>query len=186
MVLDGEANKLDYTNRGIVALGTGESVSVNHYYPDSLASPHFNHGPRMPQNGGFQYIWNEIPVLVTFESDWKKTKTILQQIATKHAKHSSEAAQKRIQEASQRFMIFYSVLTPAVYTSVENSGVLLTIRYLCEPRTRRGTAETIREDILYQFAAHQDIDFAYPTQRFYNNQREGKAGVRASAVVAEA
>ena len=22
---------------------------------------------------GFQYIWNEIPVLVTFESDWKKS-----------------------------------------------------------------------------------------------------------------
>ena len=26
---------------------------------------------------GFQYIWNEIPVLVTFESNWKKAKEIL-------------------------------------------------------------------------------------------------------------
>ena len=26
---------------------------------------------------GFQYIWNEIPVLVTFESDWRKAKQIL-------------------------------------------------------------------------------------------------------------
>jgi len=23
---------------------------------------------------GFQYIWNEIPVLITFESDWEKAK----------------------------------------------------------------------------------------------------------------
>ena len=65
---------------------------------------------------GFQYIWNELPVLVTFESNWKKAKTILQEIVTKHAQHSSEVAQKHIQEASRRFMTFYSVLTPTVYT----------------------------------------------------------------------
>ena len=134
---------------------------------------------------GFQYIWNELPVLVTFESDWKKAKTILQEITTKHAQHSSEVAQKRIQEASRRFMIFYSVLTPTVYTSVAESGVLLTIRYLCEPRTRRGTAETIWEDILHQFAAHKDINFAYSTRRFYDNLREGGLGTRPSTVVAD-
>ena len=134
---------------------------------------------------GFQYIWNELPVLVTFESNWKKAKTILQEIVTKHAQHSSEVAQKHIQEASRRFMIFYSVLTPTVYTSVAESGVLLTIRYLCEPRTRRGTSETIWEDVLHQFAAHNDIDFAYPTRRFYDNLREGELGTRPSTVAAD-
>ena len=134
---------------------------------------------------GFQYIWNELPVLVTFESNWKKAKTILQEIVTKHAQHSSEVAQRHIQEASRRFMIFYSVITPTVYTSVAESGVLLTIRYLCEPRTRRGTSETIWEDVLHQFAAHKDIDFAYPTRRFYDNLREGELGTRPSTVAAD-
>ena len=134
---------------------------------------------------GFQYIWNELPVLVTFESNWKKAKTILQEIVTKHAQHSSEVAQRHIQEASRRFMIFYSVITPTVYTSVAESGVLLTIRYLCEPRTRRGTSETIWEDVLHQFAAHKDIDFAYPTRRFYDNLREGELDTRPSTVAAD-
>ena len=134
---------------------------------------------------GFQYIWNELPVLVTFESNWTKAKTILKEIATKHAQHSSEAAQQRIQEESRRFMIFYSVLTPTVYTSVAESGVLLTIRYLCEPRTRRGTAETIWEDVLHQFATHKDINFAYPTRRFYDNAQEGELGTRPSTVLAD-
>lgn len=134
---------------------------------------------------GFQYIWNELPVLVTFESNWKKAKTILQEIVTKHAQHSSEVAQRHIQEASRRFMIFYSVITPTVYTSVAESGVLLTIRYLCEPRTRRGTSETIWEDVLHQFAAHKDINFAYPTRRFYDNLREGELGTRPSTVAAD-
>jgi len=62
-------------------------------------------------------------------------------------------------------MIFYSKLTPIVYTSVEESGVLLTIRYLCEPSRRRDSKQAIWEDVLKEFAKNKDIDFAYPTHR---------------------
>lgn len=123
---------------------------------------------------GFKYIWNEIPVLVTFESDWREAKAILKSIAEAHAAHLTEAAQERIREVSRRFLIFYQTLTPTVYTSVADSGVLLTMRYLCAPRERRGTTEAIWEDILREFANHDDIDFAYPTQRFFDNRSEGK------------
>lgn len=128
---------------------------------------------------GFQYIWNELPVLVTFESDWEKAKDILLNIANKHAEHLSEAAEKRVKEASRKFLIFYSKLTPIVYTSVSDSGVLLTIRYLSEPRRRRGSEQAIWEDVLREFSQCSDIDFAYYTQRFYNNLQEGKKRVEA-------
>lgn len=97
---------------------------------------------------GFQYIWNEIPVLVTFESDWEKAKALLQEIADRHAAHLSQSAEERVRRAASRFMIKYSQLTPTVYTQVEASGVLLTIRYLCEPRWRRSSAHAIWEDVL--------------------------------------
>jgi small-conductance mechanosensitive channel len=125
-------------------------------------------------NRGFNYLWNEIQVLITFESDWRKAKTILLNIASMHAAFLSGDAEARIKQASKKFMISYSKLTPIVYTSVRDSGVLLSIRYLCEPRSRRGTEEAIWEDILEEFAKHRDIDFAYPTQRFYDNKIEGK------------
>ena len=127
---------------------------------------------------GFEFIWNEIPVLVTFESKWEKAKEILREIAEKHGAHLSAEAEARIKEASKRYMIFYSKLTPTVYTSVKDCGVLLTIRYLIAPRNRRGSNQAIWEDILRAFAACDDIDFAYPTQRFYDNAREGKEGAR--------
>jgi small-conductance mechanosensitive channel len=129
---------------------------------------------------GFQYIWNEIPVLVTFESNWKKAKEILAEIAQRHAAHLSKAAETKLREAAKKFMILYTHLTPVVYTKVADSGVLMTIRYLCEPRKRRGTEQEIWEDILVEFAQHDDIDFAYPTQRYYHNVTEGKTGARAS------
>ncbi len=69
--------------------------------------------------------------------------------------------------------------TPIVYTSVHDSGVLLTVRYLCEPRGRRAAEQAIWEDILTRSPPCDDIDFAYPTQRFYDNRGEGKPEARA-------
>ncbi len=64
-------------------------------------------------------------------------------------------------------MIYYRHLTPIVYTRVIDFGVQLTIRYLCNPRRRRGSEDEIWEDVLRQFDRHSDIDLAYPTTRFY-------------------
>ncbi|MCJ7553938.1 MAG: mechanosensitive ion channel family protein [Ignavibacteriaceae bacterium] len=130
--------------------------------------------PQANYNAEFQYIWNEIPVLVTFESDWKKAKKILADIVNHHGILLSTEAEKQIKEAAKRFLIFYNKLTPIVYTSVKDSGVMLTMRYMCDPRERRSIEEKIWEDILNKFAECDDIDFAYPTQRFYNNSTEGK------------
>jgi small-conductance mechanosensitive channel len=128
---------------------------------------------------GFQYIWNEVAVLITFESNWRKAKEILLGIGVSHAEELSASAEDRVRRAARKFMIFYTKLTPTVYTSVKDSGVLLTIRYLCEPRRRRGSEEAIWEDILTEFAKCDDIDFAYPTRRYFDNALEGKARTRA-------
>lgn len=123
---------------------------------------------------GFSHIWNEIGVLVTFESDWQKAKEILKEIVNDHAAHLTRAAEQRLIDASRQYMILYNRLTPIVYTSVKENGVMLTMRYLITPRRRRTSEQSIWEDVLKQFAEHQDIDFAYPTQRIYYNPTEKK------------
>ncbi|SMG15424.1 Small-conductance mechanosensitive channel [Marivirga sericea] len=129
-------------------------------------------------NQGFSHIWLEMPVLVTFESNWRKAKTLLEEIINNHAEELSFSAKRKLLEASKKFMIFYSNLTPIVYTSVKDSGVELTIRFLSEPKKRRVTENGVWEEILDTFAKHQDIDFAYPTQRIYYNHTEGKPDTR--------
>lgn len=116
---------------------------------------------------GFNFIWNEIPVLITFESDWQTAKELLGEIAKKHSVIKSEHAAQQVRRAANKYLIHFEHLTPIVWTDVKASGVMLTMRYLCEPRRRRGTASEIWEDILHEFAKHADIDLAYPTQRFY-------------------
>jgi len=114
---------------------------------------------------GFQYIWNEIPVLITFESNWQKAKGILQKILDDRYIASSKKAEAAILEAAKKYLIFYRSITPKVCTSVEDSGVLLSIRYLTEIRKRRGSSEEIWEAVLTAFGNESDIDLAYPTYR---------------------
>jgi small-conductance mechanosensitive channel len=130
---------------------------------------------------GLQYIWNEIPVRITFESDWRQAKELLLEIVNRHCRSFSDDAQQKMLQASQRFMIFYTTFTPTVYTSVKEWGVLLTIRYLCEPRRRRSTEQAVWEDVLSEFAGRPDIAFAYPTQRFFSAAQEGESGGRPGA-----
>lgn len=121
---------------------------------------------------GFKYIWNEISVLVTFESQWLKAKSILLGIIKEHSEQLSMDAEKKVIEASKKYMIQYTHLTPIVYTSVEASGVMLTMRFICDPRKRRSAEHEIWEEILMEFARHKDIEFAYPTQRFFTRTTE--------------
>ena len=118
---------------------------------------------------GFEYIWHEIPVLITFESDWKKAKEILNKIASEDIEHLSDGAQEQIRSAANKYMIFYGALTPIVYTTVKDSGVMLTIRYLVNPRQRRSSEQKIWESILDAFDRDENIDLAYPTTRFYKS-----------------
>lgn len=123
---------------------------------------------------GFEHIWDEIPVLLTFESNWKKAKEILTDIVQKNAQDALNQARRSIQESSRQYMIRYNKLTPIVFTDVKDAGVMLTMRYLCLPKRRRVSRELIWEDVLTEFAKHKNIDFAYPTRRVFNHLTEGK------------
>ena len=130
---------------------------------------------------GFKYIWNEVPVVVTYESNWQKAREVLTAIAFKHAEHLTAEAERDLLTASRQYFINYRKLTPIVYVSSVDFGVRLTMRYLIEPRRRRGTVSAIWEDILTEFAKCPDIDLAYHTVRSFRSTEEGKYEMRPTA-----
>ena len=138
---------------------TGRVVHISNHkiFTDSLAN----------YTSDFEFIWNELEVLVTFESDWKKAKGILQEIADLHLQDYVEQAQQQVYRAKKSYLIHYNYLTPIVYTDVKDSGVRLAVRHLSDPRRRRSISEKIWEDTLDKFSEHDDIELAYPTMRIY-------------------
>ena len=119
-------------------------------------------------NKGFDYIWHEIPVLITFESDWKKAKRILEEIIDDDRFVVAEELERQVRRAASRYLIYSGKVTPIVYTTVRDSGVLLTVRYMTKPKTRRGTEQQLWEQILERFAENDDLELAYPTIRYYD------------------
>lgn len=130
----------------------------------------------------FEYVWHEIAVPVSFESDWRRAREILHQIARDHAAAHGREAEVQLRRATRKFFIRYAHLTPAIYTEIRPNGVLLTLRYLCPARARRSTAAEIQEAILEQFAQEPRIQYAYPTSRIFRNNEEGKEALREGTI----
>ncbi len=126
----------------------------------------------------FEFIWNEIEVILTFESDWKKARKLLEKISEDHLKDYVEDAEQQVRRATKSYLIRYKNLTPIVYTEVVEIGIKLTIRHFTNPRKRRGINQMMWEDILDVVEKEDDIDFAYNTIRIYQNQIEGKPGLK--------
>ncbi len=131
--------------------------------------------PQANYTQGFGYIWNELEVRITFESNRAKAKSILEALVNEANAETQITAQKELKEASKLYMIHYQYVTPIVYTQVVENGVKLSVRYLCEAHKRRGTESELWVKILDAFNAHSDIIWAYPTQRFVDFPQGGKA-----------
>jgi small-conductance mechanosensitive channel len=116
----------------------------------------------------FPYLWNEIPIVLTFESDWRKAKAIFTGLVQEQTEETSQRARESLKRRPSRMLISYGTLTATVYTSVVDQGVCLTMRFLTEPRRRRGALESLWESVLNVIDKEADLDLAYPTTRIVN------------------
>ncbi len=114
---------------------------------------------------GFEFIWNEIKVSVTFESDWQKAREIILNHANPEIDKLRSKVQASIERMAREYMIHYEKFTPIVYVNIVDSGIQLTLRYLTQVRNRRFSEDRISRAILEDFARESDIHFAYPTYR---------------------
>lgn len=145
---------------------TGRILSI----PNSMAVRHqvYNY------TRGFPFIWNEITITVTFESDWEKARGILLKTAQHEAGKIQDEVHTQIRAMQSNFAIYYNRLTPIVYTTIVPHGACLTLRHLVPVRQRRKMEHEVSELVLKELAAARDIQFAYPTTRFFHNPAEGK------------
>ena len=76
---------------------TGRIIHV----PNNMVLKH----PTANSHVGFEYIWNEVPILITFESYWKKAKQIMIDILQEKTESLSQGAQNQIRRAARKYLI---------------------------------------------------------------------------------
>lgn len=114
---------------------------------------------------GFNYIWNELPVVITSDSNWKKAKQILQTMIDGYYETYAADLTQELQKARAHFPIHYNHITPIIYTTSSDHGICLTIRYLITPRRIRQSIHDLWEKILDVVDENNDIDLACQTYR---------------------
>jgi small-conductance mechanosensitive channel len=137
--------------------------------------------PTFNSSKGIGMLWNEVGVEVTFESNWRKAKTLLYNAVVKESKDMEAQAKRQLRKVHREYKLKMGSLKPEVYTSVTSSGVHFGLRYLVDIGDRRDSEQRLWEEILTTFEAEDSIDFAYPTNRAFINHIEGKAGAKAPA-----
>ena len=117
-------------------------------------------------------MWSELPVVVTFESDWEAAEKIILAIGMDDYESKKDRLLHAIEQVRREKMLEYRFLTPKVYVTILDSGVELSLRHLGLVKQRRATADILFREILKAFAKEPTIDLAYPTTRFYTSPKE--------------
>jgi len=118
------------------------------------------------------FVWQEVQITVTFESDWRRAEEILREIGLDiHAEVAPEL-EHGFRKLERRYAFKYGTLTPIVYVSIGPSGVELTLRFLVHVRRRRGALDRASRRILGALANEPLIRIAYTTYRVSRQDQE--------------
>ncbi len=111
------------------------------------------------------FIWVDVSVTITFESNWKKAMEIMTELISEDGNRYAKEAEEEFVEDQTKYLIKHGKLTPITYLRVAGYGVKLSTRFLSPVRKRRNVESDYYGKILDAFAKEKDIELAYETFR---------------------
>ena len=126
----------------------------------------------------FEYIWDELTVSMSYESDLVFTKLTVLKAAHQILGDSMVEPIRRYKEILKKSKLDYRISEePEVFITFEDSWVNLNLRYLVPARERRGTKNTILESIFTEFAKAENAARIKPVYPRSQIQQIDKSGV---------
>lgn len=113
----------------------GQSTGIVITFPNSVVFSK----PLKNITKGFEYIWDEIIVKVTLDSDLTKNKQELYRIVNELEviKNIPKKMKAQITNINTTNRIYFNKYDPIIYTKIVNNHVELTVRYLMHPKKSR-------------------------------------------------
>ncbi len=111
------------------------------------------------------YVWQEMRINVTFESDWRRAEAILKEVGDEIHRKIDAQVERGFRALERRYAFKHGKLTPIVYVTIGPSGVELTLRFIVDVRGRRGMVDLASRRVLDALAADDSVKVAYTTYR---------------------
>jgi len=111
----------------------------------------------------YNFIWDEITVPITYKSDVPAAIELFLGIAREETQESSALAREEIAATGGKYYPLQGVIEPAVFTTLTDNWVSLTLRYVTPVRTRRAVRDQISRRILAGIAASDVIEVGSST-----------------------
>jgi small-conductance mechanosensitive channel len=125
-------------------LYTGRIVRVANSFV--FKEPVFNY------SGDFPFLWDEITLPVTYVSDYRLAREILEKIIREVIEEYSAYAKRAWKDVVKKYMISEAMIDPVVTLACTDNWVEFTIRYITDYKLRRATKNRIFGRILEEFA----------------------------------
>lgn len=127
----------------------GQSTGVIVTFPNSVVFSE----PVRNLNKGFKYVWDELTVKVTMDSDLVKNKQELYKIVNniEIIKNIPKKMKAQINDINTTNRVYFNKYDPTIYTKIVGDHIELTIRYLMHPKKGRYVESVIWNKILEKY-----------------------------------
>lgn len=113
----------------------------------------------------FPYIWDEVALDVTYESNIDAATKIMLEAGTKYTQDFMEGAEHNLRRMQEYFLVPDFELKPQVYINVTTNWVGLTMRYLVDPKKRRAASTFLYRTIFDAVQKSDDIEIGTDTSQ---------------------
>ena len=108
----------------------------------------------------FSFIWDEIHLMFTFDSNWKKAQEITLKITREITGQFKILARNELISLGDKYLITPADVEDMIYTQITDNWIDMRLRYVVDPRKRRNIKHSINEKLLEAFAKEKDIEIA--------------------------
>jgi small-conductance mechanosensitive channel len=114
-------------------------------------------------NKEFNFIWDEITIPITYESDWQQAYEKILAILHTETKKISEEADKELKQLGNRYYLTRRQAEPSIFVSLTDNWIEFNIRYITDVATRRAVATRLSRLILEEIQKSKNIHIASTT-----------------------
>ena len=120
------------------------------------------------------FLWDEIQIPVTYESNWRRAIEILTGIAQRETGDISQVAEIEIERIGEKYFLPKKDIQPAVYVTLTDNWILLSVRFVTYVRERRVVRARLNRLILEAFEQEDGITIASETMDVLVTDREAR------------